>query len=174
MKAQGSRVHLSAFDTDIALEYYECVKDLINTEGVQRLGFCPQHLEVDRLQHSVSVSYFSFLLCRRFKLNSRAAARGGLLHDLFYYDRTKVALPGPHSAVHPQQALQNASALTNLTPLECDIITNHMWPMFGIPQSAESLIVTLVDKYCAVSEFTLSVWHITARRLHMPRLLGQH
>jgi uncharacterized protein len=45
-----------------------------------------QHSDVSCLEHCMSVSYNSYLICRRLGLNYQAAARGGLLHDLFLYD----------------------------------------------------------------------------------------
>ena len=157
-KVLGSRIYLDAFDTDIAYDFHECVRDIIDTEIVQRLAYCPQHVNVNRLEHSLGVAYYSFIISRRLGLDSRSAARGGLLHDLFFYDRTQVSLPGPHCSVHPRQALENAEELCRLTALERDIIANHMWPMHGFPRSQESLLVSFVDKMCAAFEFTAYLW----------------
>ena len=59
-----------------------------------------------------------------------------------------------HAFAHPRIALKNASELFDLNPLEQDIILKHMWPVtfFSFPKYTESFILTLVDKYCALSE----------------------
>ena len=46
---------------------------------------------------------------------------------------------------------------------EKDIILKHMWPVtFSTPKYLETFIVTFVDKYCAIKEFSnycrYSVW----------------
>ncbi|EGF48854.1 hydrolase of the HAD superfamily protein, partial [Lacticaseibacillus rhamnosus MTCC 5462] len=73
----------------------------------------------NRLEHSISVSYQSYLIGKRLHLNVRAIARAGLLHDLFYYDwrKTKFDL-GTHAFIHPRIALRNAEKLTELSPME--------------------------------------------------------
>ena len=69
-------------------EFYDCIRDLIHTPQVQSMGQIAQHTgEVSRLEHSLYVSYVGFLLCDFFGLDQRAAARGGLLHDMHYATR---------------------------------------------------------------------------------------
>ena len=59
---------------------------------------------------SQSVSYYSFLICRRMGWDYRSAARAGLLHDLYFYDwRTKKYIRSGHASWHPRVALDNAS-----------------------------------------------------------------
>ena len=157
VKALASKIFLSRQDTDIAVEYYREVEDLLFSPEVLRLAGCQQHMDFNRLQHSVNVSYYSFLLCRRLRLNARAAARGGLLHDLFYYDWRKSGTGHRHVSLHPQVALENAENLAELTDVERDIIAKHMWPLSGVPQYRESFIVSVVDKLCAVMEAVASV-----------------
>lgn len=43
-------------------------------------------MATSRFQHSLNVSYYSFIICRKFGLDAYSAARAGLLHDLYYYD----------------------------------------------------------------------------------------
>lgn len=60
--------------------------------------------------HSVLVSRISWRICRALGLDERAAARGGLLHDLYLYNwREKSTHPGVrHGTEHPAIALANA------------------------------------------------------------------
>lgn len=163
VKALASRVKISLQDTDIAVEYYREVEDILFSPEVLRLGDCQQHFDFSRLEHCINVSYYSFLICRRFGLNARAAARAGLLHDLFYYDWKGSGLGTKHISEHPRVALENAEALTQLNDMERDAIIKHMWPMFGIPKYKESFVVTMVDKMCATMEAVDSLWRAMLR-----------
>ncbi len=141
--------------------YYLCVSDLIELPELNRLKIITHHINTTRYQHCVNVSYYSYLLCRLLKLNARSAARAGLLHDLFFYDRKEYNFnrskgSPSHSLYHSITALENAEKLTPITPLEKDMITKHMWPMTkGKPSYGETYIITIIDKYCAVLEFTI-------------------
>ena len=137
-------------------EYLSYVEDLLATEEVQKLSEFVQHMHSTRLDHSISVSYNSYKLAKRWNGDARATARAGLLHDLFYYDwRTTKFDEGSHAYMHPRIAVQNAEKLTELSALERDIIVKHMWgATIAPPRYKESYIVTMVDKYCAVKEAT--------------------
>ena len=56
-------------------EYYDCVHDLLNTSAVQELGEYTHHKGTTRLQHSLNVSYYNFLLCRKLHFDACSAAR---------------------------------------------------------------------------------------------------
>ncbi|MCR5601065.1 MAG: HD domain-containing protein [Ruminococcus sp.] len=139
--------------------YYDCVSDLIGSEQVQELKNITHHVSTTRFQHCVNVSYYSYIVCRKFKLNARSAARAGLLHDLFFYDRkeynaSKIKGQASHSKKHSMEACANAAELTHITCLERDMIEKHMWPATRpMPRYKETYIITIIDKYCAVLEF---------------------
>ncbi len=135
-------------------EYLELVEDLIYTEDVQSLSAFKQHHYSNRLEHSINVSYRSFLLAKKWNGDLRATARAGLLHDLFHYDwRVEKQTKGSHAYAHPRVALSNAKKLTEISELEEDIIVKHMFgATVAPPKYKESYIVTLVDKYCACEE----------------------
>lgn len=78
-KAILSRINLQRQDTHIAQEYFDTISDLIDTQEVQALKKCSQHMATSRFQHSLNVSYYSFLICRKFGLDAYSAARAGLL-----------------------------------------------------------------------------------------------
>lgn len=155
VKALGSRVPLGDECTsEIAAAFYLAVGELIESDAVRALDEVNQHMDTTRFQHSLNVSYYSFRLALKFGLDARAAARGGLLHDLFYYDTSAMHLGPLHWSFHPQEALRNAEKLTDLTDTERDIIAAHMWPMTPErPKYKESYLVTFVDKWCASFEF---------------------
>ncbi|MHC5249113.1 HD domain-containing protein [Enterococcus sp. LJL120] len=135
-------------------EYMSYVEDLLATDEVQKLATYKQHVNSTRLEHSLSVSYYSYKLAKRWHGDARATARAGLLHDLFYYDwRTTKFDEGSHAYMHPRIAVKNAEKITELSPLERDIIVKHMWgATIAPPRYKESYIVTMVDKYCAIKE----------------------
>lgn len=135
-------------------DYKECIKDLIENSAVQSMDNYIQHGDISCLKHCINVSYNSFLVCRRLGLDYCAAARGGLLHDMFLYD-WHVTRPkeGMHGFTHPYAALKNANKYFRLSDKEKDIIEKHMWPLtVKLPKYRESFIVSCVDKYCAVME----------------------
>ncbi|MCH5463413.1 hydrolase [Lactobacillus sp. LC28-10] len=136
-------------------EYVAIVGDLLAKPEVQKLANYTQHHHSNRLDHSISVSYDSYLIAKKHHLNFRATARAGLLHDLFYYDwRTTKFNLGSHAFIHPRVALRNAEKLTELSPMEKDIILKHMWgATAALPKYRESVIVSLVDDKDAVVEF---------------------
>lgn len=153
LKAIGSRKMLTE------LSYYDCVSDIIGCDELARLKQITHHVSTTRFQHCINVSYYGYIICRKFSLDARAAARAGLLHDLFYYNRkeynkarTKKQLS--HSMMHSLMAADNASSLVEISELERDIIEKHMWPATKkLPKYREGYVIMIVDKYCAVLEY---------------------
>ncbi len=140
-------------------EYVALVADLLAKPEVQKLANYTQHHHSNRLDHSISVSYDSYLIAKKHHLNVRATARAGLLHDLFYYDwRTTKFNLGSHAFIHPRVALRNAEKLTELSPMEKDIILKHMWgATAALPKYlAKALLLDLVDDKDAVVEFFIT------------------
>lgn len=149
LKVIGSRKNIT--DT----EYYLLIADLLEYEEIQNLKKFRHHIMTTRFQHCLNVSYYQYKLCRLFRLDAKSAARAGLLHDLYFYD-TKGKPSVRHSQHHPEIALENAEKLFELNDKERDMIKNHMFPMtFAKPKYAETYLITIVDKYCAVMEFVL-------------------
>lgn len=158
-KAIFSKIDLNSEDSIIANEYLDCIKDLLNIDDVQGLHEFSQHMKTSRFQHSLNVSYYTFLIARKFHYDAYSAARAGLLHDLYLYDRHEKGtqpMEGRHCAVHPQVALENARKATSVNVIIEDAILHHMWPMtFHTPKTKEGWILQAVDKYCAISEVLL-------------------
>lgn len=136
--------------------YLEEIKDLITHPTVQSMRLYGQHGNTDCLNHCLAVSYLSYVTCLRLGLNARAAARGGLLHDMFLYDwHTYRKTTGKrfHGFTHPATALENARQLFTLTKVEEEIILKHMWPITVIPPLyPETYVIVYYDKICSVRE----------------------
>ena len=160
-KAIWSKVLLNGTDAELALLFNECIEDLLNNDIVRELDNYTQHIGTSRLQHSINVAYYSFIVCRKLGLDYRSAARAGIMHDLFLYDWRNPESPrGYHVSLHPREALKNAKKVTNLNKIEADAIVKHMWPMTIVPPKyIESHIVSLADKYCAAAEVVDALAH---------------
>lgn len=139
-------------------EYNEFVKDIINSDVVLSMKKFIQHGTTTCYDHCINVSYYSYRIAKHFNLDAKSTARAALLHDLFLYDWHKVIEKKPllqkHGFTHPKTALDNACKYFNLNEIEKDIIIKHMWPLTlrHIPKYKESIIVTMVDKYCSTKE----------------------
>ncbi len=118
-----------------------------------------QHGNTSCLRHSIGAAYYSYKWAIKLwkdKFAAKELIRGALLHDYFLYDWHYNAFPpnGLHGFSHPFTAWQNASKDFSLTDRESNIIKSHMFPLTltKIPKYRESVIVTLVDKYCSLYE----------------------
>ncbi len=146
---------LKKINPDDYEEYYKIVSDIIkNPEFRKTIEY--KHHQSSIFEHSLYVSYYSYRLAKKFKLDYKSTARGALLHDFFLYDWK---LPHPekgknHGKEHPKTALRNAGRQFTLNETEKDIIINHMWPFtMAFPKSSETMVVLMVDKYMASKEF---------------------
>lgn len=136
-------------------EFQSIISELISNETVQSMKNFRQHYETTCFDHCYIVSYYCYLICKKYKLDYKSAARAGMLHDLFLYD-WRVRQPGRkglHAFTHGKVACENACKLFDLNEKEKDMIIKHMWPVtVNMPKSIEGFILTFVDKYCAMSE----------------------
>ena len=136
-------------------EFQEIIKELITDSTVLKMKNFKQHYNTSCYDHCYVVSYYCYVISKKYKLDYISAARAGMLHDLFLYDwRKKVPdQKGLHAFTHGKLACENASKLFDLNIKEQNMIKEHMWPItFKLPSSIESYILTFVDKYCALSE----------------------
>lgn len=150
-------------------EFFSCVRPLLDSEQVRSMKRWRHHFTVTCWEHSVFVSWVAFRLARRWGWDARAAARAGLLHDLYLYDPAdRAAHPGSQCLDHPEFALRNARALCpDLTQREQNAIVSHMFPLaVHLPRCREAWVVSLADKLCAAIE----VAHLYRTRMVQKRL----
>lgn len=137
-------------------EYLTLVRDILENESVQSMRNYIQHGQTSCLDHSLHVSYLTYRYCKDHDLDYRAAARAGLLHDLFLYDWhfCRRQVKGYfHGFTHPRKALRNAEEQFHLTARERDMILRHMWPLTPIPpRYKEGYILLWFDKCCSLCE----------------------
>ena len=134
-------------------QFAELIRPYCVTEQVQRLRQFRHHKKINRSEHALLVSDISFALARRWRWDAVAAARAGLLHDLFFNecDNTwKLCM------THPETAAENAGQLVqDLSPKERNIILSHMWPAGRhLPRSREAWLVDMVDNFVTVLDMT--------------------
>ena len=63
-------------------EYIELVKDISLNDEFKKLKKYKHHGD-NRYDHSFRVSYYSYLIAKKFNLKTESIARAGLLHDFF-------------------------------------------------------------------------------------------
>ena len=135
-------------------QYLSIVGDILEDEKFAEMKEIIHH-GLDRMGHSLRVSYYSYKISRILGLDYESAARGGLLHD-FFFEKNVKANPKTRLQTlfnHPKYALNNASKRFNLTEMEKDIIVSHMFPVaINPPKYVEGWIVNLVDDAVAIAE----------------------
>lgn len=161
------------FKNNLKQEFYDCIKDVIEHPVVLKMKKYPHHCDTDCYQHCLNVAYYNYQICKMLGLNAKAAARAGMLHDLFLYNWHKhAAKTGDHfhGLTHPRRALQIAEKYFEISPVERDIILKHMWPITVIPPKyLESYVICLTDKYCGACEIADHYsGKIMPRRIHLP------
>lgn len=132
-------------------EFYNIVKDIINNEEFLKLREIKHH-GINRYNHCVRVSYYTYKVAKMLGLNYYEATRGAMLHDFFLDETVK---DGSYRALtkHPKYALENSIKNFALTDREKDIIKSHMFPVnLTLPRYKESWLVDLVDDLCSFYE----------------------
>ena len=153
------RRSLRRFQSETVSEFYLHIQPLLENEQVQELENYVQHNCYSRLSHSLDVAYYSFFVAKLLRWDCGSAARGGLLHDLYFYDRGEGEdAVKRHLRNHPKIALENARKVCALNKVEENIIRSHMWLItLTPPRYKEGFVVTFVDKYCALRELLISL-----------------
>lgn len=141
------------------LVFKSYLEEMLQKKKFLKMNRYIQHGNTSCLLHSIAVSYYSYRLCKffRIKVHEKELIRGALLHDYFLYDWHQKYNPsrnvGLHGRVHPKIALFNARKDFSINYLEEDIIEKHMFPLtFYFPKYRESIIICLVDKACSLYE----------------------
>jgi len=140
--------------SDERKEFEEIIKEIVDNKTVQEMKKYRQHCNVSCFEHCYRTAYYCYRICKAMHWDYVAVSRAAMLHDLFLYDwRVKGNRKGLHAFTHPKAAYMNASKLFDLSEKEKDIIVKHMWPLtLAIPKHKESFVLTLMDKYSAISE----------------------
>lgn len=135
-------------------DYYDIVKDIVESSEYQRRKDFKHHEDCSVYEHMIEVSYLSYRICKKLRLNYRDAAIGGVLHDLYsrpWQDHLDEKVPffKQHGFVHAREALDNANKFypSYLNKRVSNIILRHMFPLnIHPPRYLESWIVSFADK----------------------------
>ena len=141
---------------DVIEEYRNSCEDVFSSDVVQGMKKYSHHGRTSLFGHSLHVSYYNYIICKKLRLDEKAGARAGLLHDLFLYDwhtYTKTDDERLHGFEHPSKALKNAGKHFRITRKEGDMIAKHMFPLTVTPPKyKESFVISGVDKFCSINE----------------------
>ena len=139
------------------LSFNILVNDILENDKFKKLDNYRHH-GMTRLEHSVKVSYYSYKIAKKLRLNYRAVARAGLLHDFFVDEDMSSRKQKFSMFFHPYNSLDNSCKYFDLNDMEKDIIITHMFPSLPhkVPKYVESWLVSIVDKLVATYEFYVS------------------
>ena len=70
-------------------EFQEIINPLITNETVLQMKNFRQHYETTCFDHCYTAAYYCYLICKKYNLDYKSAARAAMLHDLFLYDWRK-------------------------------------------------------------------------------------
>lgn len=137
-------------------EFSALIESVLNNQEFQKTKQITHH-GITRYEHLIRVSFYSYKITKFLKLNYQEATRASILHD-FFLEETKEDNTFHALRRHPGYALMNASKYFDLTDLEKDIITTHMFPVtFTPPKYLESWIVDVIDDVAGVYERFYSI-----------------
>ena len=140
-------------------EYYDIVKDILEHPEFQKRLEYHHHENRSVYTHSLYVSYYSYIIAKKMKLDYRSAAVAGLLHDFYYDDwqlHPKKGIRNLHGFIHPTEALINSQIYfpNMINNKIADSIKKHMFPLTVTPPKyCEGWIITLVDKFTSLEIF---------------------
>ena len=109
--------------TELVNEFNEIMSDILNNPNVLALQNHHQHYTTSRYTHCLEVSFYTYLICKKFNLDYISAARGAMLHDFYFYNWHNKNVEGQkkfHAFRHPRISLANAMELFKLNDLEKD------------------------------------------------------
>ena len=128
-------------------DYKKIVKDIFRNVEFKKL-YNIEHHGISRMEHSIKISYYSYKIAKKLKMDYVSVARGGLLHDFFLDgDERNGKRKFLDTFTHPKKALNTTMNYFDVNEIEKDIIVSHMFPIYNkIPKYRESVLVNLVDK----------------------------
>jgi len=150
-------------------KYNVIVNDILENDDFLQMRDIVHH-GMNRYDHSVRVSYYSYKVAKLLCLSYEDVARGGLLHDFFLVKNSDIKFKDRIYTMynHPKMALRRADECFKLTDKEKDIIRSHMFPIsIRIPRYLESWIVNVVDDFVAIYERLYQIRYQIATMLNM-------
>lgn len=106
------------------IEFENLVSDILENEYFLETKKDIHH-GTSKYEHSIRVAKLSYNLSKIFKVDRKATARAGLLHDFFF--GTRKEKPENSYLRHPVTASLNAQKYFNVSELESEAIKTHMF-----------------------------------------------
>ncbi|MBQ1917163.1 MAG: hypothetical protein II177_06760 [Lachnospiraceae bacterium] len=129
-------------------------RDIIGSNDFRRIVGQRHHIFSTVGYHSVHVAQKMLFLSRFFHMNERDIVRASLWHDVGIFDRKSFRGTSGTAHEHPLRSLKAAEESGTLNDTQADMIANHMWPVTAeMPKTREGILITIADKWCAVTEF---------------------
>ena len=148
-------------------QYINIVSDILEHNEFKKTKYITHH-GLNRYDHSVRVSYYSYKFAKLFRLDYDETARAGLLHDFFLVDNEVISVKEKMNTLvnHPKYAERYAAKYFELSDKERDIIRSHMFPIsvVAVPKYAESWLVNVVDNAVSICEA------ISSTKVHFLRI----
>lgn len=151
-------------------KFWETFLLLRENPAIQELKKYPNHKISNLFDHSSRVALCAYDISRRLHvdIDGTSLAKGAMLHDFYLYKawRNETIGTKEHWLGHPYTALKNAEKEFQLSDLEKNIITSHMWPLtfLHVPRSREAVLVCIADKICAFGEGVLKRNYVRMQR----------
>jgi len=161
-------------------EWFEIVEHILLNDEFQRRKIFPHHHNMTVWDHSILVSFKSFLLAKQVKADEKICAIAGLLHDFYPWswintkeleefengkyleeNKRKKTFFELHGFTHGKAASINYVKF--FPELENKKITNsiknHMFPLTIVPpRYKEGIIITIIDKINSAHEMPSPVF----------------
>ena len=141
-------------------KYKEIVKDILRNKEFKSL-YNIEHHGISRWEHLMKISYYSYKVAKKIKMDYRSVARGALLHD-FYLDGDERSKKRKFTDTftHPKKALETSRSLFDLNEMEENIIISHMFPIYPVlPKYKESILVNIIDKIVGFKEMVMEYFY---------------
>jgi len=134
-------------------EYKKIVKDILRNTEFKKI-YNIEHHGISRMEHSIKISYYSYIIAKKLGMDYVSVARGGLLHDFFLNgDERNCKEKFLDTFTHPALALKTSKKNFETNKIEENIIVSHMFPIYlSVPKYKESVLVNLVDKVIGFKE----------------------
>lgn len=99
-------------------EYNFIVNDILNNKEFEKIKYIEHH-GITRYEHSIRVSYISYLISKKLHFKTCEVARAGLLHDFFISKNDRsIKYKFNSTFTHPKKALINSMNNFNLNKIE--------------------------------------------------------
>ena len=134
-------------------EYKKIVKNIFRNTEFKKI-YNIEHHGISRMEHSIKISYYSYVIAKKLGMDYKSVARGGLLHDFFLNgDERSTKERFFDTFTHPKKALKTSKRNFKINKVEENIIVSHMFPIYiSFPKYKESFLVNLVDKVIGFKE----------------------